>query len=126
MSDAPALNLDALIALSPSAVLTTDSYVDPFQRNMVQAGAVEAARWLSEGPAYFADGGVIPPRIDATSADLALGHALEGYLLDFTNTGDRKEFEEYVRLRFASGFRWLFRQARRNYQAVQAGSASQL
>ncbi|MGB3426139.1 MAG: hypothetical protein WBF84_12700 [Castellaniella sp.] len=117
------LNLDALIALAPSAVLTPASYVDPAQRDMVRDGAIEAARWLEEGPAYFADGGVIPPRIDATAPDLALGHALEGYLLDFTTTDpDREGFEEYVRLRFAEGFWWLFGQARRNLRAVQAGN----
>lgn len=121
MSDS--LNLDALIAISPSAVLAPASYEPYFERDMVRAGAIEAARWLTEGPAYFADGGVIPPRIDPTAPDLALGHALEGYLLDFTSTGDREQFEEYVRLRFTAGFRWLFSQARRNYQAVQAGDA---
>lgn len=117
------LNFETLIALAPGAVLTPASYVDPMQRDMVRSGAVEAARWLEEGPDYFADGGVIPARIGATAPDLALGHALEGYLMDFTTTDpDREGFEEYVRLRFVGGFWFLFNQARRNLKAVQAGS----
>lgn len=118
------LNFEALIALAPGAVLASADYVDPMQRDMVRSGAVEAARWLHDGAAYFADGGVIPPRIDATAPDLALGHALEGFLMDISTTDpDREGFEAYVRMRFAGGFWFLFNQARRNLKAVQAGDA---